>query len=205
MPIFSLPQDNKAKSNTYRPERSFKLDITMTARHITPGRLIAATHNPGKVRELKDLLVPLGFDVVSAIDLDLGEPDETKATFTGNAILKARAAAKATGAPALADDSGLSVEALGGAPGIYSARWAGPNKDFSLAMEKVAAELKVEGSGNMRAKFVCALAVVWPDGEAIFIADGQTETFGEMDPAKKHAMSHRADAFAQLKAALMGA
>jgi len=202
----------------------------MTARHITPGRLIAATHNPGKVRELKDLLVPLGFDVVSAIDLDLGEPDETKATFTGNAILKARAAAEATGAPALADDSGLSVEALGGAPGIYSARWAGPNKDFSLAMEKVAAELKVEGSGNMRAKFVCALAVVWPDGEAvvfegyvhghltfpprgaqgfgydpIFIADGQTETFGEMDPAKKHAMSHRADAFAQLKAALMGA
>lgn len=201
----------------------------MTARHITPGRLIAATHNPGKVRELKDLLVPLGFDVVSAIDLELGEPDETEATFTGNAILKARAAAEATGAPALADDSGLAVEALGGAPGIYSARWAGPNKDFSLAMEKVAAELKVEGSGNMRAKFVCALALVWPDGDAvvfegyvhgeltfpprgvhgfgydpIFIADGETETFGEMDPAKKHAMSHRADAFAQLKAALMG-
>ena len=200
----------------------------MTPRHISPGRLIAATHNPGKVRELKDLLVPLGFDVVSAIDLDLGEPDETEATFTGNAILKARAAAKATGAPALADDSGLAVEALGGAPGIYSARWAGPDKDFSLAMEKVAAELKLEGSGNMRAKFVCALALVWPDGEAvvfegyvhgvltfpprgthgfgydpIFVADGETETFGEMDPPKKHAMSHRADAFAQLKAALM--
>lgn len=195
---------------------------------IEPGRLIAATHNSGKVRELRDLMEPLGFEVVSAIDLNLPEPEETETTFTGNAILKARAAAEATGAPALSDDSGLTVEALGGAPGIYSARWGGPERDFNLAMEKVRDELAREGSGNTRAKFVCALAVVWPDGEAvvfegyvhgdltfpprgdkgfgydpIFIADGETETFGEMDPARKHAMSHRADAFSQLRSALM--
>lgn len=200
----------------------------MTDRKIAPGRIIAATHNPGKVRELRDLMAPLGFDVVSAIDLDLAEPEETETSFTGNAILKARAAAEATGAPALSDDSGLAVEALGGDPGIYSARWAGPAKDFYLAMQKVENALAAEGSGNMAAKFVCALAVVWPDGEAvvfegyvhgqltfpprgdkgfgydpIFIADGESMTFGEMDPARKHAMSHRADAFAQLKAALM--
>lgn len=201
----------------------------MPNRKIAPGRLIAATHNAGKVRELKDLLEPLGFEVISAIDLDLPEPLETENTFKGNAILKARAAAEATGAPALSDDSGLAVEALDGAPGIYSARWSGPHRDFKMAMEKVREELSQEGSGNTRAKFVCALAVVWPDGEAvvfegyvhgnltfpprgtkgfgydpIFIADGENETFGQMDPAKKHAMSHRADAFAQLKAALMG-
>lgn len=200
----------------------------VTQRKLTPGRLVAATHNAGKVRELKDLLEPLGFDVVSAIDLDLEEPDETETTFKGNAILKARAAAKATGAPALSDDSGLAVEALGGDPGIYSARWAGPERDFGLAMQKVEKALEAEGSGNHRAHFVCALAVVWPDGEAVvyegyvhgqltfpprgdkgfgydpvFIAEGETQTFGEMDPAKKHAMSHRAEAFAQLKAALM--
>lgn len=200
----------------------------MSNRTITPGRLVAATHNTGKVHELRALMEPLGFEVVSAIELELGEPEETEATFTGNAILKARAAAEATGAPALSDDSGLAVEALGGAPGIYSARWAGPEKDFAVAMEKVRHELELEGSGNMRAKFVCALAVVWPDGEAvvfegyvhgalsfpprgtkgfgydpIFVAEGETITFGEMDPARKHAMSHRADAFAQLKAALM--
>ena len=200
----------------------------MTNRKIKPGRIIAATHNPGKVRELNDLLTPFGFELSSALDLDLVEPEETEATFTGNAILKARAAAEATGLLALADDSGLSVEALGGAPGIYSARWAGPGKDFTVAMEKVKASLELEGSGNMQAKFVCALAVVWPDGEArvfegyvhgtltfpprgkqgfgydpIFIADGETITFGEMDPVRKHAMSHRADAFTQLKADLM--
>ena len=200
----------------------------MSKRKITPGHIVAATHNPGKVRELKDLLHPLGFQVQSAIELALPEPDETEATFTGNAILKARAAAIATGEMALADDSGLAVDALGGAPGIYSARWAGPDKDFAIAMDRVKASLEVEGSGNLRANFVCALAVVWPDGEAqvfeghvhgalsfpprgtkgfgydpIFVADGESITFGEMDPARKHAMSHRADAFAQLKAALM--
>ena len=198
-------------------------------RKIQPGKLIAATHNAGKVRELRDLLEPLGFDITSAIDLDLPEPEETETTFTGNAILKARAAAEATGAPALSDDSGLSVTALNGAPGIYSARWAGPDRDFYEAMAKVDRELNATGTEDRSAKFVCALAVVWPDGHAevfegevhgtlvsvprgdkgfgydpIFVATGETITFGEMDPARKHAMSHRADAFAKLKQALMG-
>ncbi len=197
-------------------------------RTLGKGRLVAATHNSGKVKELKDLFEPVGLEVVSAIDLNLPEPEETEMTFTGNALLKARAAATATGAPALSDDSGLAVEALGGQPGIYSARWAGEPRDFGAAMEKVDTELKAVDAGNRRAKFVCALAVVWPDGheevfegevhgelvwpprgdqgfgyDPMFIADGETETFGEMDPKKKHAMSHRADAFAKLKAALL--
>ena len=200
----------------------------MTNRKIAPGRLVAATHNPGKVKELKDLLAPLGFDIVSAIDLDLAEPEETEPDFAGNAILKARAAAIATGAPALSDDSGLAVEALGGAPGIYSARWAGSPRDFGRAMEKVEDELAKVGGTNRRAKFVCALAIVWPDGysevfegevhgdlvwpprgekgfgyDPIFVADGESKTFGEMEPERKHAMSHRADAFQKLKAALL--
>lgn len=198
-------------------------------RQLLPGKLIAATHNKGKVSELRDLFEPLGFNVVSAIDLNLDEPDETEATFTGNAILKARAAAQTIGAPALADDSGLSVTALGGAPGIYSARWAGNPRDFSVAMEKVERELQDTGNQDRSAKFVCALAVVWPDGHSevwegyvhgnlvwpprgdkgfgydpMFVADGESITFGEMDPARKHAMSHRADAVAQLKAAILG-
>ena len=197
-------------------------------RRLSPGRLVAATHNKGKVAELKDLFEPLGFEVVSAIDLDLPEPEETEATFAGNAILKARAAAEATGAPALSDDSGLSVTALGGAPGIYSARWAGEPRDFGKAMEKVQRELEEIGTSDRSAKFVCALAVVWPDGHAdvfegevhgelvwpprgergfgydpMFIAQGESLTFGEMDPARKHAMSHRAQAVAKLKAALL--
>ncbi|MEO0883589.1 MAG: RdgB/HAM1 family non-canonical purine NTP pyrophosphatase [Pseudomonadota bacterium] len=200
----------------------------MSNRKIVPGRLIAATHNAGKVKELRDLFEPLGFEVVSAAELDLPEPEETEATFTGNAILKAKAATLATGAPALSDDSGLAVSALGGAPGIYSARWAGEPRDFGRAMEKVEAALSDSGSADRRAKFVCALAMVWPDGHSevfegevhgelvwpprgvkgfgydpVFVADGETETFGEMDPAKKHAMSHRADAFRQLTAALL--
>lgn len=198
------------------------------SRHLRPGRLIAATHNAGKVRELKDLFEPLGYDVVSAAELDLEEPEETETTFTGNAILKARAAATATGCPALADDSGLAVDALNGRPGIYSARWAGEPRDFGKAMEKVETERAKADPTNRRAKFVCALAVVWPDGHSevfegevhgdlvwpprghrgfgydpAFVATGERLTFGEMDPAKKHAMSHRADAFAKLKAALL--
>ncbi|MFH1516610.1 MAG: RdgB/HAM1 family non-canonical purine NTP pyrophosphatase [Pseudomonadota bacterium] len=200
----------------------------MTLRTLTPGRLVAATHNKGKVSELKDLFEPLGFTVVSAIELDLDEPDETETTFAGNALLKARAAMQATGAPALSDDSGLSVTALGGAPGIYSARWAGEPRDFYRAMEKVEQELNDIGATDRSAKFVCALAVVWPDGheavfegevhghlvwpprgergfgyDPMFVADGETITFGEMDPARKHAMSHRANAVARLKAALL--
>ncbi|KCZ62123.1 hypothetical protein L53_12815 [Hyphomonas sp. L-53-1-40] len=197
-------------------------------RRLSPGRLVAATHNKGKVSELTDLFAPLGFEVVSAIELDLPEPEETEATFAGNAILKARAAAEATGAPALSDDSGLSVTALGGAPGIYSARWAGEPRDFGRAMEKVQREMDDIGATDRSAKFVCALAIVWPDGHAevfegevhgeltwpprgdkgfgydpVFVAEGESITFGEMEPALKHAMSHRARAVEKLKAALL--
>lgn len=195
---------------------------------ITPCRMIAATHNPGKVTELKALMEPFGFEVTSALALGLDVPDETEETFIGNALLKARASSRATGLLALADDSGMAVEALSGAPGIHAALWAGPERDFTLAMERVRIALEAEGSGNRAAKFICALALVWPDGretvfqgeiegalvfpprgqkgfgyDPIFIAEGMGETFGEMDPEKKHAMSHRAKAFAKLKAALM--
>ncbi len=200
----------------------------MIVRKLMPGRLVAATHNAGKVRELKDLFEPLGFEVVSAADLNLDEPDETEFTFEGNALIKARAACRATGAPALSDDSGLSVDALGGQPGVFTADWAGKPRDFSKAMEKVERALHDVDATDRSAAFHCCLAVVWPDGheelfhgivkgelvwpprgdrgfgfDPVFVADGETETFGEMDPAKKHAMSHRADAFAKLKAALL--
>jgi XTP/dITP diphosphohydrolase len=200
----------------------------MNVRQIAPGRLVAATHNAGKVRELEDLFAPYGFQVVSAIELGLPEPEETEPDFAGNAILKARAAALATGAPALSDDSGLSVAALGGQPGIYSARWAGEPRDFMAAMERVERELQQAGTPDRSAAFICALAVVWPDGhrevfegrvegelvwpprgtsgfgyDPMFVARGETQTFGEMEPARKHAMSHRADAFARLRAALL--
>jgi XTP/dITP diphosphohydrolase len=195
---------------------------------LVPGKLVAATHNKGKVSELKDLFAPYGFEVVSALELGLDEPDETEDSFSGNALLKARAAMKATGLPALSDDSGLSVTALGGQPGIYSARWAGEPRDFYKAMEKVEAELQKSGSEDRSAKFVCALAVAWPDGteavyegevhgtlvwpprgekgfgyDPVFVADGETETFGEMEPARKHGMSHRARAVEKLRAALL--
>jgi XTP/dITP diphosphohydrolase len=195
---------------------------------LAPGRLLAATHNRGKVSELKALFEPHGFEVVSALELGLDEPEETETTFAGNALLKARAAMQATGLPALSDDSGLAVTALGGAPGIYSARWAGEPRDFDRAMERVEAELKASGSRDRSAKFVCALAVAWPDGQEavfegevhghlvwpplgnrgfgydpIFVASGQTLTFGEMDPDRKHALSHRAEAVKKLRAALL--
>ena len=194
------------------------------ARIFSGGRLVLATHNTGKVREINDLLAPFAVDVVSAGALNLPEPEETETTFIGNAKLKALAAATASGCPALSDDSGLSVTALNGVPGIYSARWAGPTKDFAMAMKKVEQELA--GKADRSAKFVCALALCWPDGhcdsfegevhgtltfpprgdkgfgyDPIFVPQGHTTTFAEMDPAAKHAMSHRADAFAQLVAA----
>lgn len=197
-------------------------------RKLEPGRLVAATHNAGKVVELRDLFEPLGYQIKSAIELDLDEPEETEMTFTGNAILKARAAAIATGAPALSDDSGLAVNALGGMPGIYSARWAGQPRDFYRAMQRVETALQETGSEDRSAQFICALAIVWPDGEEIvfegsvagdlvwpprgehgfgydpiFVATGENITFGEMEPGKKHAMSHRADAFEKLKAYLL--
>ncbi len=197
-------------------------------RKLAPGRLVAATHNPGKVRELKALLTPLGIEPVSAGELNLPEPEETGSTFEANAKLKALASAQAADLPALADDSGLAVSALEGDPGIYSARWAGPEKNFNLAMEKVELALKATGSNDRSAKFVCVLCLAWPDGhtemfrgevegelvwpprgdkgfgyDPVFIAEGEDITFGEMDQDKKHAMSHRADAFAKLKAALL--
>ncbi len=195
---------------------------------LVPGRLLAATHNKGKVEELKALFEPHGFNVVSALDLGLEEPEETEATFTGNALLKARAAMRASGLPALSDDSGLAVTALGGEPGIYSARWAGEPRDFYRAMQRVEDAMKASGSADRSAKFVCALAVVWPDGQEavfegevhgqlvwpprgdrgfgydpVFVANGETITFGEMDPERKHAMSHRADAVKKLRATLL--
>ena len=198
------------------------------ALRLEPGaRLVVATHNPGKARELAEILEGR-FELVAAGALGLGEPEETESTFVGNALLKARAAAEASGLIALADDSGLSVSALDGAPGIYSARWAGPDKDFALAMAKVEERLEAAGSEDRAAWFTSALAVAWPGGPAvvvegridgaltfpprgvrgfgydpIFIPDGGAQTFGEMDPAVKDAMSHRARAFAKLKAALL--
>lgn len=197
-------------------------------RQLSPGtRLVVASHNQGKVREFGDLLRPFGLDVVSAGELGLAEPDETETTFIGNARLKAVAAATVAKLPALSDDSGLEVEALGGAPGIYSARWAGPSKDFSVGMRRVHDELAAKGAwGGVgpRANFTAALCLAWPDGESeafegkvfgrlvwpprgtrgfgydpMFLPDGGTETFGEMEPDAKHAVSHRARAFARLK------
>ena len=190
-------------------------------------RLVAATHNPGKAREIEALLDG-HYTIVTAGELNLPEPDETESTFVGNAMLKARHAAQASGEVALADDSGLSVAALDGAPGIYSARWAGPTKDFALAMKKVEQRLEEIASTDRRAWFTSALAVAWPagpcvvvegriDGELvfpprgdrgfgydpIFRPEGSELTFGEMDPVEKDALSHRARAFARLKAALI--
>jgi XTP/dITP diphosphohydrolase len=195
---------------------------------LEPGtRLAVATHNPGKARELAEILENR-FVLVSAGELGLAEPDETETTFVGNALLKARAAAEASGLIALADDSGLSVAALEGSPGIYSARWAGPTKDFDMAMKKVEERLEEAHADDFSAWFTSALAVAWPGGPAvvvegrvdgvltfpprgdrgfgydpIFVPEGHDQTFGEMDPAGKDAMSHRARAFAKLKAALL--
>lgn len=191
-------------------------------------RLVAATHNSGKAREIAALLAGR-FDVVSAGELGLAEPDESETTFVGNAVLKARAAADASGLPALADDSGLSVRALDGAPGIYSARWAGPDRDFALAMSRVEERLREQDGSDRSAFFTCALALAWPDGpvvavegriegslvfpprgdrgfgyDPIFTPEGGVLTFGEMDPAQKDAISHRARAFAKLTAAVLG-
>ncbi|MEL6267271.1 MAG: non-canonical purine NTP pyrophosphatase [Pseudomonadota bacterium] len=203
-------------------------------RPLAPGRLVVASHNAGKVREIRDLLAPYGIETVSAGELDLPVPDETETTFTGNARIKAHAAARAAGLPALADDSGVSVEALGGAPGVYTADWAETpaGRDYAMAMARVWAELDALDGGAPAAPvaaFHCALSLAWPDGhdetflgtapghlvrpprgergfgfDPIFVPEGRAETFGEMDPAAKHAISHRADAFRQLVAACLG-
>ncbi|MBL0947906.1 RdgB/HAM1 family non-canonical purine NTP pyrophosphatase [Brevundimonas sp.] len=190
-------------------------------------RLLVATHNPGKAVEIAALLDG-NYDIVTMSELNLPEPDETETTFCGNALLKARHAAEASGLVALADDSGLSVRALDGAPGIFSARWAGPDKDFPHAMAKVEQRLEEIGSDDRMAWFTSALAVAWPKGPAvvvegrvdgtltfpprgargfgydpIFVPEGHAETFGEMEPAFKDGISHRARAFALLKDALI--
>ena len=194
---------------------------------LQPGaKLVVATHNPGKARELAEILENR-FQLVTAGELGLSEPEETESNFVGNALIKARAAAEASGLPALADDSGLSVAALDGAPGVHSARWAGPERDFAAAMRKVEQRLEETETEDRAAWFTCALALAWPDGPAvvvegridgtlvfpprgdrgfgydpIFIPEGGDLTFGQMEPARKDAMSHRARAFAKLKAAL---
>lgn len=191
------------------------------------GRLIVASHNAGKVREIAALLAPLGVEAVSAATLGLPEPDETETTFAGNAALKARAAATAAGLPALADDSGLEVTALNGAPGVYSARWAGPEKDFGFAMRRVREEMQALQASDFSARFVCALALAEPNGEVevfegeslghitwpprgdqgfgydpIFEPVGHRRTFGEMSHDEKLPLTHRARAFEKLLAAL---
>jgi XTP/dITP diphosphohydrolase len=194
-------------------------------RWLAPGPLVIASHNAGKVREIGVLLEPYGIEPISAATLLLSEPDETEDSFIGNARLKALAAARASGMAALADDSGLCVDALAGAPGIYSARWAGPDKDFTLAMEQIERALvEAQADSTKRgAHFVCALSLAWPDGHSeefegkvfgaltfpprgtqgfgydpIFVPRGFDISFGEMEPDAKHAMSHRAKAFEQL-------
>jgi len=194
------------------------------ARRFASGKLVLATHNKGKLAEIADLMRPLGVEVASAGELGLPEPEETGSSFEANARLKAEAAASASGLPALADDSGLVVPALNGEPGIYSARWAGPKRDFSMAMAEV--ERRLAGKSDRRAHFVAVLALAWPEGhielfrgevhgrlvwpprgekgfgyDPMFLAEGETLTFGEMEPEKKHRMSHRARAFEKLVAA----
>ncbi len=194
-------------------------------------KLVVASHNPGKVWEIRKLIAPYGLEAVSAGDLKLPEPEETETTFDGNARLKALASARGANLPALADDSGLEVACLDGAPGVYSARWAGPKKDFGLAMKTVADEVTARGGwtgAGPRANFISVLSVAWTDGatqeytgrihgvlvwpprgangfgyDPMFLPDGETLTFGEMDPQRKNAISHRAQAFALFEGACL--
>lgn len=198
----------------------------MTHRRFTGSRLVVASHNPGKVREIGELLEPYGVEPVSAAALGLPEPVEDGDSFIANAEIKALAAAKAAGEISLSDDSGFAVAALDGDPGIYSARWAGPSKDFTMAMQKVHDALEQCGAfeaDDLDAAFICALSIAWPDGhmesfegkvegricwpprgdkgfgyDPIFIPHGHDMTFAEMAPQAKHAISHRARAFKQL-------
>jgi XTP/dITP diphosphohydrolase len=191
------------------------------------GKLLVASHNAGKVAEIEALLAPLSIEILSAAALGLAEPEETGMSFAENALLKARAAAMASGLPALADDSGLEVEALGRDPGIYSARWAGPARDFAMAMRNVEEKLRAMGAATQaqrRAEFVCVLSLCLPDGEhmefegrvqgtlvwpprgnkgfgydPMFVPSGFDRTFGEMEPADKHGISHRAEAFRKFR------
>ena len=195
-------------------------------------RLVLATHNQGKLREMRDLLAPFGIELVAAGELGLREPAETETTFIGNATIKAVAAANASGLTALSDDSGIEIEALDGAPGVVSADWAGPAKDFRLAMQRVHDEMEARGrsfDGKPRANFTSVLClarpgtpvdsfegkvfghIVWPPRgshgfgyDPMFVPDGYTQTFGEMDPAEKHRLSHRARSFEKFARACLG-
>lgn len=199
------------------------------ARRFDGGRLVVASHNAGKVREFAELLGPFGAETVSIGELGFPAPDETETTFEGNAAIKALAAARASGLPALSDDSGLSIDALGGEPGVYAADWAETptGRDFALAMRKVHDRLQASGAPEpWAARFSCALCLAWPDGhtetflghvegrvvwpprgekgfgyDPMFVRAGEEKTFGEIEPAEKHADSHRAKAFALLMAA----
>jgi XTP/dITP diphosphohydrolase len=185
----------------------------MTVRRLEGGRIVVATHNKGKLAEIRDLLAPHGIETVSAAELALPEPEETGETFEANAALKALAAATASGLPALADDSGLCVAALGGQPGVFSARWAGEDKDFARAMRNIEELLAQGGTGDRRAHFVAALCLAWPDGhtetvrgevhghlvwpprgdagfgyDPMFLPEGESRTFGEMSAEEKHGL-----------------
>jgi XTP/dITP diphosphohydrolase len=200
----------------------------MAARKLVSGqRIVLASHNKGKLREIEALLHPLGVEVASAGDLGLPEPAEDAPDFAGNARIKATAAATASGLPALSDDSGFCVAALGGAPGVHSARWAGPEKDFAAAMAAV--NERIGDDRDRRAWFIAALCLAWPDGHSetfvgridgtavwpprgdkgfgydpMFVPDGAEQTFGEMNQEAKHAISHRARAFAQILKSCFG-
>jgi XTP/dITP diphosphohydrolase len=217
-------RDPAGNSVEFAEPRIWNLPRTSRTLHAT--KLVVASHNRGKLKEIDDLLKPFGVETVMASDLGLPEPEETETTFEGNARLKAEHAAKASGLPAISDDSGLCIDSLHGDPGVFSARWAGPAKDFSLAMRNIEEKLQAAGATSperRKAHFVSALAVAWPDGETrcyegrvdgtlvwpprgaqgfgydpMFLPAGATLTFGEMEPPAKHAISHRARAFEKL-------
>jgi XTP/dITP diphosphohydrolase len=203
------------------------MGTNVTARKLLPGRLVIASHNAGKVLEINELVAPFGIEAIAAGALGLPVPEEHEKSFMGNARIKALAAATASGLPALADDSGMEVMALGGRPGVHTADWAETPKgrDFYRAMERVRQELEETGSSDRSARFVCCLCLAWPDGrteaflgevaghlsfpprgtmgfgfDPIFVPEGYDKTFAELDPATKHAISHRADAFRKLVA-----
>lgn len=190
---------------------------------------VIASHNAGKIREIADLIAPFGLRAIGAHEAGLDEPEETEDSFSGNALLKARAGAATSGRVSLADDSGLAVTALGGAPGVYSARWAGSPRDFNAAMARVHEDLDAKGARDRSARFVCVLALSHPDGatatfegavdgqivwpprgdqgfgyDPVFQPDGHDRTFAQMDAAEKHALSHRARAFAAMTDAVFG-
>jgi XTP/dITP diphosphohydrolase len=200
----------------------------MGVRRLTGPKLVVASHNKGKLVEMADLLRPFGLECVSAGSLGVIEPEETGLTFEANAALKARHTADATKLPALADDSGMCVDALDGDPGVFTANWAGPKRDWARAMRMVEAALN--GNPNRRAQFVSVLSIAWPDGhvetfrgevagtlvwpprgtkgfgyDPVFVPQGHSLTFAEMEPALKHTISHRAVAFAKFRDGCLGA